>query len=177
MSSSPTPTPTPLGVAAGGPVLETSYISPFGATQYTPTISQLSALNYAPIPLSVAIQQYLPPPGFNERIYAFNHRGKHLKNFLTIRGAAATGIYGEKPPRLLINQKVYDRSRFHPNSTRVYTHKAPNIGSIYKGVVPTQLTTQAASVLGPVYRNSNRDIGSKLSSSGLGGGSSEGIKT
>ncbi len=52
---------------AGGPVLETTFNSPFGPNQYVPTISQLSAYNYAPIPLSVALQQYQPPPGFNER--------------------------------------------------------------------------------------------------------------
>ena len=56
----------------------------------------------------------------------------------------------------------------------VYTHKAPKIGSIYKGVVPVQETTQVASYSGPIYRNSNRDIGSKLSD-GLSGGSGTGI--
>jgi FG-GAP repeat len=164
-----------LAVAAGGPVLETTFNSPFGATQYTPTISAFSAYNYAPIPLSVAISQYLPAPGFNERIYAYNHPGKHLQNYLTIRGPAATGLFKTKEPRLLINQKVYDRSRFKTNSTLVYTHKAPKIGSIYKGVVPVQQTTQAASYLGPIYKNSNRDIGSKLNGSGLSGGSGTGI--
>ncbi len=94
-----------LAVAAGGPVLETTFNSPFGATQYTPTISALSAYNYAPIPLSVALQQYLPAPGFNERIYAYNHPGKHLQNYLTIRGPAATGIFGAKQPRMLINNQ------------------------------------------------------------------------
>ena len=44
-------------------MLETTFNSPFGPTQYVPTISQLSAYNYAPIPLSVAMQQYLPAPG------------------------------------------------------------------------------------------------------------------
>ena len=164
----------PAAVAAGGPVLETTFNSPFGATQYMPTISALSAYNYAPIPLSVALQQYLPAPGFNERIYAYNHPGKHLKNYLTIRGPAATGLFKTKEPRFLLNQKVFDRSRFHTNSTKVYTHKAPNIGSIYKGVVPVQETTQAASYLGPNYKDSHRDIGSKASH-GLSGGSGEGV--
>ena len=36
------------------------------------------------------LEQYTQPPGFNERTYAFNHPGKHLKNFTTIRGPAAT---------------------------------------------------------------------------------------
>ncbi len=35
-----------------------------------------------------------PTAGFNERLYAYNHNGKHLKNYLTIRGPAATGIWG-----------------------------------------------------------------------------------
>ncbi len=153
---SPTPTPSPslVAVAPPGPVTSTTYNPPFGASQFVPTISQFSTYNYAPIPLSVAMQQYLPPPGFNERIYAFNHRGQHLKNYLTLRGQAATGIFMEKEPRILLNGKVYDRSRFHSGKALSYTHRAPNIGSIYKGVVPVQQTHQNAMYLGPIYRDS-----------------------
>ncbi len=157
-------------MAAGGPVLETTYNPPFGTSQYVPTISQLSAYNYAPIPLSVRVKQYLPASGFNERIYAYNHRGQHLKNYLTLRGNAATGIFQEKQPRILLSAKVYDRSRFHPGKVVTYTHKAPNIGSPFKGVVPVQQTRQSALYLGPIYKDSNRDIGSKQNGSQPGGG-------
>jgi hypothetical protein len=148
-----------FAAAAGGPVLETQFNSPFGATQYVPTISQLSAYNYAPIPLSVAMQQYTPATGFNERLYSYNHNGRHLKNFLTIRGPAATGLYKSKPWRMFIDNKILDRSRFHVGRSYTWTHKAPNIGSIYKGVVPVQSTTQhVANVPGAPARG-DRQIG------------------
>lgn len=145
--------------AAGGPVLETTFNSTFGATQYVPTISQLSAYNYAPIPLSVAMQQYAPSAGFNERLYAYNHDGKHLKNYLTIRGQAATGIFMRKPRRIFVDNQILDRSRFSPGKSYTWTHKAPNIGSIYKGVVPVQLTTEHISDVAGVKAPGNRQIG------------------
>ncbi len=148
-----------LAGASGGPVLETTYNSPFGPTQYVPTISQLSAYNYAPIPLSAAMQQYTPSPGFNERLYAFNHPGKHLKNYLTIRGPAATGLYLSKQPRMFIDNHILDRSRFHPGKSYTWTHRAPKIGSIYKGVVPVQLTTQSITNVPGLKAAGNRQIG------------------
>lgn len=178
VTGAPTPTPSPssalVAVAPPGPITSTTYNSTFGASQFVPTISQFSAYNYAPIPLSVAMQQYLPPPGFNERIYQFNHRGQHLKNYLTLRGPAATGIFMEKQPRLFINWRVYDRSRFHPGKALTYTHRAPNIGNVYKGVVPVQLKTQNAMYLGPVYKDSVGRGGAQMPQ-GLPGGSGTGI--
>ena len=86
LGGSPTPTPTPTppigaGAVAGavlpGAFVPTTFIPPFG-TSFVPTVTALSALNYAPIPLKVALQQYLPPNGFIQRIYAYNHPGKKL---------------------------------------------------------------------------------------------------
>ena len=153
-----------IAAAAGGPVLETTFNSAFGPTQYVPTVSQLSAYNYAPIPLSVAMQQYLPGSGFNERIYAYNHNGKHLKNYLTIRGPAATGLYKDKPQRMFIDNQILDRSRFHVGKSYTWTHKAPKIGSVYKGVVPVQLTTEHISDVNGVKAPGNRHIGKSPSS-------------
>ena len=59
--------------APTGPVLQTVFVPTFGANQYTPSLTALSALNYAPIPLSVALAQYVPSAGFRARIYSFNH--------------------------------------------------------------------------------------------------------
>ena len=39
----------------------------------------LSALNYAPIPLSVALRQYQVPQGFSQRQYLYNHPGAKIK--------------------------------------------------------------------------------------------------
>lgn len=179
VSGGGTPTPTPsstsFSVPAAGPVTATTYNSPFGASQFVPTLAQLSAYNYAPMPLSVAMQQYQPPPGFNERMYEFNHRGQHLKDYLLLRGPQATGIFMKKQPRLMINWHVYDRSRFHPGKQLTYTHHAPRIGSIYTGVIPVQLKTQNAMYLGPVYKDSTARAGSHTSGQGLWGGSGHGI--
>lgn len=51
-----------------GPVLETALVPTFGANQFTPSLTALSALNYAPIPLSVAISQYEPGVGFRAHL-------------------------------------------------------------------------------------------------------------
>ena len=69
-SPTPTPTPTPTPIpppppAVAGAVLPgtfhpTNFISPLG-TSFVPTVSALSAFNYAPIPLRVALQQYSAP--------------------------------------------------------------------------------------------------------------------
>ena len=86
----PTPTPSPTSSAVAGAVLPgtfhpTNFIPPLG-TSFVPTVSALSAFNYAPIPLSVALQQYLPPDGFIQRDYAYNHPGKTLPPTLEERG-------------------------------------------------------------------------------------------
>ncbi len=55
-----------IGAVAGiptGPVLFTEYIPVFGANQFVPSLAQLSALSYAPIPLTVALQQFGPAAG------------------------------------------------------------------------------------------------------------------
>jgi hypothetical protein len=170
-----------LAGVAGGPVLETTFNSPFGPDQYVPTISQLSAYNYAPIPLTVALQQYQPASGFNDRLYNWNHPTKHLKNYLTIRGPAATGIWGSgsgspgpsgldyrgRNFRTFINNQILDRSRFHEGRSYIWTHKAYSIGSIhYKGVVPVQLTTQHVAVVPGVKAAGNRQIGRPHSGGG-----------
>ena len=87
-------------MAAGGPVLETTFNSPFGATQYTPDHLAALGLQLCPDPASASRStSTCPPPGFNERIYAYNHPGKHLKNYLTIRGPAATGLFTDQGSR------------------------------------------------------------------------------
>ncbi len=158
-----------IAAVARGPNLETTFISPFGPTQFVPTIAQLSAYNYAPIPLSVAMQQYLPGPGFNQRIYAFNHPGKHLQNFLTIRGPAATGIWHRQQPRMFVDNRILDRSRFTAGKSYTWTHRAPKIGSIYKGVVPVQLTTEHIAQVPGLKAESSRLIGHTPTPGGSGG--------
>jgi len=145
LNTTPTPSPSPspgpgAGAIAGvprGPVTFTDYIPVFGANQYTPSLTQLSALNYQPIPLSVALEQFLPPQGFRQRIYSFNHPGKTVGPYLTNRGqnkGRAGGIN-------TLSSKVYDRSRFHAQKNYNWTHKPPKSG-IVNGVIPTQTKRQ-----------------------------------
>ena len=86
-----------------GPVLETTFNSPFGPTQYDadplarsrPTTTSRSRCR-------VALAAVPAVPGFRERLYSFNHPGKKLKNVLTNRGHAATGLFGDRTDRVRI---------------------------------------------------------------------------
>jgi hypothetical protein len=113
-----------------------SLINPLG-TNFVPTIASLSTFNYAPLPLSVAVQQYLPPDGFRQRIYAYNHPGKGIFPPLTGRTSShskkafgASGVW-------TLGSKVFTRGRFHPGKTYQWTH-----GNLHNGtqgrIVPVQ---------------------------------------
>ncbi len=129
-----TPVFSGLAGVATGPNLQTNFISAFGANQYTPSLTDLSAFNYQPIPISVALLQFLPPQGFRQRIYAFNHPGKTLGLTGRGQGHKVRGI-------TTLSSTVFDRSRFHGQKTYTWTHKGPKVG-ILSGVVPTQTKTE-----------------------------------
>ena len=101
----------------------TNFISPLG-TSFVPTVSALSAFSgYAPIPLSVALQQYKPPDGFSQRIYEYNHPGKPLPPTLEERGQTQSRhLYGSSGVWTL-GSKVFTRGRFHPGKTYQFTHE------------------------------------------------------
>jgi len=137
LGSSPTPPSPGIGVGAvAGAVLPgtfhpTNYIPPY---MFVPTDSALSALNYAPILLKVALQQYLPPDGFIQRDYEYNHPGKKLPPTLEERGQTQSRkTYGSSGVWTL-GSKVFTRARFHPGKTYQFTHKGR--------VVPTQLSRE-----------------------------------
>ncbi len=118
-----------------GRILQIVSIPTFGANQFTPSITALSALNYAPIPLSVALQQYEPNVGFRARIYTFNHpRAKLKANRGQNQDSIASGIN-------TLSSRVFDRSRFHAQKVYSWEHQPSKIG-IVTGVVPTQLKRQ-----------------------------------
>jgi hypothetical protein len=121
---------------ATGPVIQTQFVSPFGANQYTPSITALSALSYAPIPLSVALAEYLPGPGFRTRLYEFNHPNKKVQaqrgqKLLKGRGTVST-----------LGPSVFDRGAFHPQRVYVINHKAKKVGDVTGGVLPIQSRTE-----------------------------------
>jgi hypothetical protein len=131
LGSSPTPTPPSPGTGGGGAsagavlpgtFFPTTYIPPLG-TSFVPTVAALSALStYAPIPLNVALQQYLPPDGFIQRDFAYAHPGKSLPPTLSQRGQNySKKEYGSSGVHTL-GSKVFDRGRFHPGKTYSWTH-------------------------------------------------------
>lgn len=107
----------------------------------------LSALNYAPIPLKVALQQYLPPDGFLQRMYEYRHPGKPLPPTLKDRGQ----IHSSKPyassGKWTLGSKVFTRGRFHPGKTYSWTHTSPHNGTVQR-VVPSQLSRESYSSAG-----------------------------
>ncbi len=144
LGGSPTPTPTPTPPIGGGGVAgavlpgtfhPTTFIPPLG-TSFVPTVTALSALTgYAPIPLSVALQQYQIPDGFIQRVYAYQHPGKPLPPTLQNRGQTHSfKTYGSQGVWTL-GSKVFTRGRFHPGKTYRWTHES--LHNSYQGrVVP-----------------------------------------
>jgi len=146
-----TPTPPPSGGVSGGTVFQvpalpgeftpTTYISPLG-TNFVPSVASLSTLSsYAPIPLKVAIQQYLPPDGFIQRIYAYAHPGKSLPPTLQNRGQVYSANYSTPRGVWTLGSHVFNRGRFHPGKTYKWTHTSTHNGTVQR-VVPAQASRQ-----------------------------------
>ncbi len=122
---------------APGPILATTFNSAFGNTQFVPTLTSLSAYNYQPIPIPIALNQFLAAPGFRDRSYAFNHPGKHLNVDFQSRGQPKGRIGGFNQ----LSSKVFDRGKFHPQKLYTWTHNPPKYGAL-SGVVPVQTRVQ-----------------------------------
>jgi hypothetical protein len=135
-------TPPVISAIAGiapGPITDTLLNTHFGVEQYVPSLSQLSAYNYQPIPLSVALDQYLPPPGFRQRIYSYNHPGKHLPFGITNRGQPTH--LGNVDEFQTLTNHVFDRGRFHPQRIYKWAHHVNKFG-VLNLVVPVQTKHQ-----------------------------------
>ena len=113
-----------------------SYIPPLGSS-FVPTLASLSTFNYAPLPVSVAMQQYLPPDGFRQRIYAYNHPGKGVWPPLTGRTLThSKKEFGSSGVKTL-GSSVFTRGSFHPGKTYTWTHKNLHNGTQGR-IVPVQ---------------------------------------
>jgi hypothetical protein len=123
-----TPVVSVGGAKATGPVLTTSFVSPFGANQFAPSLTELSALPYAPIPLSIAEAEFLPTVGFRARLYSFNHPNKKIAANRGQNEGRASGIN-------TLSSKVFTRDLFHAPKTYVIKHKTAKVGNV-SGVVP-----------------------------------------
>jgi hypothetical protein len=132
-------TPVVAGVAglAPGPVRQLFFNGPFGNTQFVPNLSNLSLYNYQPLPIQIALNQFLAAPGFRDRNYSFNHPGKHLNVNFQSRGQPLGRVGGFNQLR----STVFDRGRFHPQKLYAWTHKPNQYGKLF-GVVPVQDRTQ-----------------------------------
>jgi hypothetical protein len=122
------------GAAATGPVLATTYISPYGANQFAPSLSALSALPYTPLPLSIAEAEFLPTVGFRTRMYAYNHPNKKIAANRGQNKGRASGIN-------TLSSRVFDRGTFHATKTYAWTHKTAKVGNV-SGVVPISQKTE-----------------------------------
>src|SRR5262249_25937825 len=132
-------TPSPIAAAATGPVRVISFNSPFGSNQFVPSVAQFSPYNYAPIPLSVAIRQYLPGEGCRQRINFFNHRGQKYGLPLANRLHDANQLVLSRGANNVIRlpSRVFTRGRFHPGKSYTWTHRPAKQGP-FRGVVPIQ---------------------------------------
>ena len=116
-----------------GLVTPINYLSHFGGS-FVPTISAMSQYNYAPIPVSVALNQYQPPGAFRQRIRAFNGQKvqgrRQDASRLNDRG---TGVW-------TLGRDVFNRGRFHNGNTYAWVHSGL--------IVPTRLKAQRFSSAG-----------------------------
>jgi len=118
----------------------TTFTPPFG-TNFVPTTSSFSAMNYAPIPLRVALDQYLPPNGFRQRINAWQHPRNKVWPPLGGRTKTNSGQPYDGSGVWTLGSKVFTRGRFHPGSSYSWTHSDTQ-GRTPGRVVPTQLARQ-----------------------------------
>lgn len=123
-----------------GLVIPTELISPFG-TNFVPAVSTLSRMNYAPIPLSVAIEQFLPPDGFRQRIQIFNHPGSKPTAPLVGRNQNRSRFNDSGSGIWTLGRDVFTRGRFHWGQSDQWTHRGAH-GSQPGRVVPATLSTQ-----------------------------------
>jgi hypothetical protein len=117
-----------------------TFIPPFG-TSFVPKISDLSALNYAPLPLNVALNQYLPPNGFRQRLYLWEHPGSKVYPPLGGRTMNNSGRTYKPLGVWTLGSRVFTRGRFHAGNSIAWTHSDLH-GHTPGRVVPEQLVRE-----------------------------------
>ena len=123
---------TPIGV-----ITPTFFINHFGPDTYVPSLVTLSQYNdYKPIPVHVALQGYLPAPGFAQRLYYYAHPDKKPLNQFGSRYSGGTTGHGFNQ----LGTKVFTRTVYKKNATVEFTHP--------KHVVPVNL--QHEQLAGPI---------------------------
>jgi hypothetical protein len=110
------------GAVPPGLFVPPDFVPPFGSS-FVPTVTALSALSsYAPIPLNVALNQYLPPDGFAQRIYLWHHPGANVNPPLGGRTITNSGKPNKGRGVFTLSTTVFTRGRFHAGKTLKWTH-------------------------------------------------------
>jgi hypothetical protein len=103
-------TPLPPGL-----ITQSYLVNQFGSS-FVPSVSAMSQYNYAPIPVSVALSQYLPPAGFRQRIQAFHgQKVAGRRQDASRKDDTGTGVW-------TLGRSVYNRSRFHNGKAYTWIH-------------------------------------------------------
>lgn len=111
-----------------GFIAPTNFVSPFGPDRYIPQISALSRLNsYAPIPYSVAINQFVPSPGFARRTVWYNDPPNVKNQF-------GSKYQHDQFRTSTLGQGVFTRGKWKAGDVKEFTHKGH--------VVPSNLQTE-----------------------------------
>ncbi|MDX2038935.1 MAG: integrin alpha [Isosphaeraceae bacterium] len=103
-----------------GFIAPTSFVGPDGAA-LVPTLASLSTYeSYKPIPVSVAIDQYLPNPFFNRRNRAVAHHRSvsDTQGLTSNRPFASRGVH-------TLGTRVFTRGKFHAGKKIAFRHPVP----------------------------------------------------
>ena len=102
-----------------GTVIPNAFIPQFGPDHFVPPVSVLSQYDYQAIPLHVALNQYLPAPGFGAREQHYFHPASK-----TILHTAANGLAFQRHVlKFSVPKSVFTAGVFHPGKTIAFTHK------------------------------------------------------
>ncbi|MFO0909664.1 MAG: hypothetical protein U0794_15180 [Isosphaeraceae bacterium] len=111
-----------------GQLTPTTFVPPFGPDRYVPPLSALSRLgSYKPIPYRVAVQQYMPEPGFTQRMVQYYFPKKYDHQF-----GSRNRYTGSRTSTL--SQYVFTRGKWHAGDVKTFTHN--------EHVIPTTLQTE-----------------------------------
>jgi hypothetical protein len=137
-----------------GLVTPAQFVPQFGPTHFTPPFYVLSRLDYQAIPVHVAIQQYLPAPGYAERLQTYFHPSKRHRvrpspqNIIGIENNGSNGynvninnnnLFGGEDDNndnqpgdgphgtLTLDRRVFTRGKFKTGKTVAFTHQVPVI--------------------------------------------------
>lgn len=126
-----------------GYIPPTQFIPPFGPDRAVPTLSALSRLgSYQPIPYRLAVQQYMPPHEFADRLVRYYYPKSHGRQFGTNSPHDSRGT-------TTLGSKVFTRGKWHAGDVKEFTHS--------EHVIPTRLQSERLSGQALGYRGFTRN--------------------